>query len=120
MHFEGRDLKLYAEPVSVNELQEGAVYFLVDFVDNETCIPRLQPFVHIGRDLARGDVGRLYFQDAFSYWQGVRFGAAGDDADEAEFIQTAEARARPVYEYERALEILMSCSLRRRGLPGAM
>ena len=34
MHFEGRELKPYAEPVSKSELREGETYFAVNYVDN--------------------------------------------------------------------------------------
>jgi hypothetical protein len=119
MQFEARELAEYPESVPVHELKEGAIYFAVEFVDRGTFLPRLEPRVYIGRDLCPGDVGQLYFQDAASYLEGVRFGSAGSAIADATFVQTPEARDKrvSVFEYERALEILMSCSLRRRQEP---
>jgi hypothetical protein len=52
----------------------------------------------------------LYFQDIQSYRRGVRF-----DSPEAEEEATFETGAgRFMFEYERALDVLMSCALRRR------
>jgi hypothetical protein len=120
VYFEGRELKNHAEAVPVDELKEGSVYFLVDFIDPEMHLPRLEPVVYIGSDLAAGDVGQLYFQDLASYRDGIRFGAKMDEAADPLFVQTPLARMRPVFEFEKALEILMSCSLRRQGVPGTM
>jgi hypothetical protein len=112
MHFEGRELKPYAQPISAAELREGTVYFSVHFVDSEMLIPIVAPLVFVGRDLEPGDDGQLYFQDIESYRRGVRYGSTAED-DLASFI--LEPEERPViFDYERALEELMSCSLRRR------
>ena len=120
MRFEARELKNFAEPVPLGELKEGVVYFQVAFIDNEMCLPRLEPVVYIGKDISPGDVGQLYFQDAASYRDGFRFGDASQETAQAVFTQTPAARSISVYDYERALEILMSCSLRRQGIPGTM
>lgn len=122
MRFEERELKAYAEPVPVEELKEGAVYFLVEFLDVDMHVPRMEPLIFLGRNLGEGDAGQLYFQDADSYRKGIRYGEEPREETEGQavFIQTPEKRGRPVYEYERALDILMSCSLRRRGIRGTM
>ena len=39
MHFEGRELKPYAEPVTASELKQGSVYFSVTFADDDMTIP---------------------------------------------------------------------------------
>src|SRR5258708_29857054 len=82
MRFEARELKPYSEPVRVEELQEGRVYFAVNFLDTAMLIPTMEPVVFIGRNLEPGDVERFYFQDADSYRQGIRYGTgvAEDDA----------------------------------------
>lgn len=111
MRFEARELKPYAEPVSPEELREGEMYFAVFFLDDDAMVPVLAPRVFIGRDLETGDQGEIYFQDFDSYKRGVRFESASEKDDDAVFEKGAE---RHIFEYERALDVLMSCALRRR------
>jgi hypothetical protein len=73
MHFEARELKSHAEPVSPAELQVGATYFSIQFVDSEMMIPELEALVFIGRELVPDHEASLYFQDAESYGKGIRF-----------------------------------------------
>jgi hypothetical protein len=110
MRFEERELKPYAEPVSLEELKTGETYFAVLFVDDDMRVPILEPKVFVGRDLEPGDDGQLYFQDYDSYQRGVRF----DDStgDEGAVFETGAEKH--VFEYERALDLLMVCALRRR------
>src|SRR5262245_46597246 len=110
MEFEARKLKSYAEPVPTDSLAIGEVYFNVLFLDEETLIPTMEPVVFIGKNLATGDVDSLYFQDAASYRDGIRFGPDATDEDATFF--TGSTRA--VFTYERALDLLLACSLRRR------
>lgn len=72
MRFEARDLKDYAEPVSLKALRINGVYFSVQFLDEEMLIPILNPLIFLGRNLCKGDHGLLDFQDFDSYRQGVR------------------------------------------------
>ncbi|MDR3748415.1 MAG: hypothetical protein P4M04_09720 [Acidobacteriota bacterium] len=69
--FEERELPPYAEPVLVNELKEGSVYFFVNYVDEEGLIPQMETVIFIGRNLEAADVGRVYFQDIDSYRGGA-------------------------------------------------
>jgi hypothetical protein len=112
MRFEGRELPSHAEPVLPAELKEGAVYFSVNFADREMLIPTMEAFVYIGRDLELEDSGELYFQDIESYRKGIRYNLA-TEGDCAQFLLESEDNLH-LLEYERALEILMRCSLRRR------
>jgi hypothetical protein len=82
MRFEERELKPYAQPVSVGNLKEGEVYFSVTFIDDEMCIPTMETLVFIGRDLNNDDSGRLYFQDVDSYMEGIRY----DSAQEEDYV----------------------------------
>jgi len=112
MRFEGRDLKPYSEPVVVSELKEGQVYFSVIFVDDELLIPLVGTWVFAGRKLdPKLEDDRLYFQDVGSYGKGIRYGSP--NAYEAEFQIQREQYVKHIFEYERALEVLMNCSLRR-------
>jgi hypothetical protein len=112
MHFEARELKTYAEPLTAEELVDGEVYFTVHFIDEAMLTPVMDTLVFIGRDLEPDDQGELYFQDASSYRDGVRY-ATARESDRATFIM--EAANKPwIFDFERALEMLMECSLKRR------
>jgi len=115
MRFEGRELKPYAEPVSASELKEGGVYFSVTFADDDMSIPIIQTLVFIGRNMDESDADQMYFQDIDSYQQGVRYESATEE-DHAVFIRCSKDELNSVFEYEHALDVLMRCSLRRRGL----
>jgi len=119
MRFEARELKPYAEPVPAAELKEGMAYFSVEFVDSAMHLPRLEPVVFIGRDLCPGDAGQVYFQDAASYLRGTRYHANNEPSD-AEFFQCPEGQTKHIFNYEQALDEMMSCSLRRKGVGGTM
>ncbi|MGB0037072.1 MAG: hypothetical protein WBP79_16515 [Candidatus Acidiferrales bacterium] len=110
MRFEERELKPYAETVPPDGLEVGTVYFAVNFIDDEMLIPIVEPKVFIGRNLNPEQGDYLYFQDIDSYRQGVRF-EAGTQTSEARFETGTE---RHIFEYERALDVLMRCALRRR------
>jgi hypothetical protein len=110
MEFEARQLKSYAEPVSVDSLSIGEVYFNVLFLDDDILIPMMQPVVFVGKNLASGDADSLYFQDAESYREGIRFGPGASESGATFFTGSTQA----VFTYERALDLLLGCSLRRR------
>jgi hypothetical protein len=112
MRFEERELKAYAEPVLPDQLQEGKVYFSVIFLDEDGLVPMMEPRVFIGSKVEpEGD--KLYFQAFHSYQRGIRFESPNAD-DEATF-QTGTGRY--MFEYDRALDVLMACALRRRKPP---
>ena len=111
---EARELKSYAEPVTASLLKEGQVYFSVQFADEEMLIPIMETWV-FGRKLDPEDrEDHLYFQDVESYLQGVRYDTA--TPENASFQVAVEENMKHIFEYERALEQLMQCSLRRRRL----
>lgn len=112
MRFEARDLKPYAEPMVPRALSVDAIYFSVQFVDDEMLIPELEPLVFIGRNLGVDDQGLLYFQDAGSYRQGRRFESG--DTDDAVFYAQTDDEIKHIFEYERALDVLLTCALKRR------
>ena len=113
LHFEARELKPYAEPVSSADLREGEVYFAVNFIDDEMLIPTMETVVFAGRNLAAGDAGLVYFQDIDSYREGIRYHSVSEEA-EATFQVGPENNIGHIFQYERALEQLMGCSLRRK------
>jgi hypothetical protein len=116
LRFEGRDLKPYGEYVQPSGLVEGEIYFAVHFVDDQMLVPELDAVVFIGRNLERGDSGRLYFQDAASYMRGIRYGKIGEHADDGDTkIHVVEENSPFVFDFERALDVLLRCSLKRQG-----
>jgi hypothetical protein len=117
MQFEARELKSYAEPVTASLLKEGQVYFSVQFADEEMLIPIMETWVFAGRKLDPTDTEEhLYFQDVESYLQGIRYDTA--TPQNAAFQVALEENTSHIFEYERALEQLMKCSLRRERLSG--
>jgi hypothetical protein len=112
MRFEARELKPYAEPVSTPSLKQGEVYFSIQYADEALLVPVIETLVFAGRNLDNRDPELLYFQDAESYRQGIRYGS--DEAEKASFQLGRDGKVNHIFEYEHALEELMKCSLRRR------
>ena len=104
--------KPYGDFTTASHLVPGETYFAVHFLDDRLLVPELTALVFIGRDRQPGDSGKLYFQDAGSYLTGVRY-ESSSHANEAEF-HTVDQDTPFVFEFERALETLMLCSLKRR------
>jgi len=113
IHFEEREIKPYAEPVSATELRVGEVYFFVNYVDH-LLTPMMETVVFIGRDLEEGDVGLLYFQDVRSYRQGVSYESTTKGNSKATLYAALENQTSHIFEYEHALDELLGCWLRRR------
>ncbi len=113
MRFEERELPSHAEPISSSDLREGEVYFSVNYVDDDMLLPTMETVVFIGRNLQPGDSGQVYFQDIDSYRGGVRYESATEE-DYVEFSTGSENEVSHIFTYEKALEELMKCSLRRR------
>lgn len=112
-HFEGRELKTFAEPVSSAELRKGEVYFAINYIDDAMLIPVMETLVFVGSNLEPGDVGEAYFQDVESYREGVPYNFGADEGS-ATFYSGPENELNHIFTYERALDVLMRCSLRRR------
>ena len=130
MRFPARELKPYGEYVRSKDLVVGEVYFRVQFLDNHMLVPEVAPCVFVGRNLFPGDQERtpslLYFQDFDSYSAGVRYETtdsrsetrAGDQSpdelvDRPSFESEEESDYSDVCEFEKALDQLLECSLRR-------
>ena len=116
MTFEPRDLKPYAEPVSKSDLREGETYFAVQFADEKLLIPRLEPFIFLGKNLEEGDTDLFYFQNFESYAAGIRYATATEE-DGPLFEAYGPDEGQHLFEFERALDRLLVCSLRRREYP---
>ena len=111
MRFE-RELPPFAEPISAAALKEGSVYFAVQFLDDDLLTPVMEALVFLGKNLGSEDMDQLHFQDAESYRDGVRSGSA--DAEEAIFYVQSENELNHIFEYERAVDVLLRCLLKRR------
>lgn len=109
MRFEGRELKDYAEPVLPDQLQEGKVYFALVFLDKDGLVPTMEPRVFVGPKV-EAEGTQLYFQDFASYRRGIRF--ESPNAEEEATFETGAGRY--IFEYDRALDVLLACALRRQ------
>ena len=110
MRFEGRDLKPYIETVERDQLVEGELYFSVTYVDDQMVMPILLSLVFVGRNLEPGDQDECYFQDLDSYAAGVRYATASEE-EPATFHRGDIINS--IQLYDRALDELLRCSLRR-------
>ena len=113
IHFEEREIKPYAEPVSAAELRAGEVYFFLNYVDH-LITPTMETVVFIGRNLEEGDVGILYFQDVRSYRQGVSYESTTEGDGGGTIYAALESQTGQIFEYEQALDGLLRCWLRRK------
>ena len=115
MEFEARELKEYVEPVTVENLQAGSIYFAVQFLDADMLVPVLEPLIYLGKSLPGTEQGNLCFQSLESYLEGVRFDSA-TTSERQSFQITSPNSVNHIFEYERALDVLMRCALERRKL----
>ena len=111
-NFEARELAPYPEPISAPQLQGGSIYFILNYVDDEMLIPVMETVVFVGRDLKAGDSGLVYLQDIDSYMEGIRYDTPAE-SNYGTFHTRRDDLLSDIFEYERALEELMRCSIRR-------
>lgn len=120
LRFEARDLTPWAEYVTTDHLRVGDVYFDVRFLDDDSLVPVLEPLVFIGYNLGNGDTSAVYFQDAASYLSGVHAYSPGQPPQPSgteAVVCRFTGDGGHVLTYDRALEVLMRCSLRRARHP---
>ncbi len=106
----------YSEPVAASQLRQGEIYFSLNFIDEEMLIPVLQPVTYVGSNLREGDVDVVYLQDLESYREGVRLeDEAGDSGTaNAVFVSGRASEMHHIFEFEKALDVLLACALRHR------
>ena len=85
---------------------------MVGYVDDAMLFPEVEPVVYAGEDLASGDEGTQYFQDFQSYSAGIRHATASAEAP-ARFVTFSVAEGGAVFEFEKAVDELLRCSLCR-------
>jgi hypothetical protein len=112
MRFEARELKPYAEPVQATDLQPGRVYFSVQFVDEDMLMPVLEPLEFVGANIHQGDVGQLYFRAVTA--SAFQLVDRADNLDKVRLYRAGNSEINHIFEYERALDRLLACALRRR------
>ena len=116
MHFLARELPPYSEPVSADRLRDSAVYFSVTYADAEMHLPTVETLVFIGRNLESSEKDRLFFQDIDSHRKGIRYNSRSISKHATFFVCSPEELGA-VFEFEKALEELMRCYIRRRQEP---
>lgn len=111
--FPATELKPYAEPVSPDGLKRGRVYFSLQYLDSDLLVPVLQPLIFLGYDLDGDDPRLRFFQDFDSFRAGIRYSKRTEE-ESTYFEVCGPEDGKHIFEYEQALEQLMSCALRRR------
>jgi hypothetical protein len=119
--------------VKPSDLEVGQVYFRLSYLDDAMRVPELMPLVFVGRDLDSENDGtyRSRFQDAGSYFAGVRWGHEPQpiqrETEEERFekllerghFETFTEADGSVLTFETALDLLLLCSLERNTRGGS-
>ncbi len=107
-----RELKPYAEPVVLEKLITGNIYFAVQYSDRDLLIPIVRPLAYLGRNLDGASADIFYFQDFESFSMGVRYGR--DFESKRDHFELCDLKGGAyIFEFEKAVEELMKCGLRR-------
>lgn len=106
-----RKVPSYAEPVTAEELREGEVYHSVQFADEDMLLPIVETLVFTGRETDEDGSALYCFQDIDSRQRGIKRGSP--DAEGALFYLQHERHLNHIFEYDRALDELIRCSMRR-------
>lgn len=100
-----------AEPVVFAELATGAVYFLLNFFDDEMLVPDLRTVVYIGIDVDGETNSKVYFQDYESF---IDIGPFPDSREgSVAVVRFASDKITCVFELDKAIDILADCQMRR-------
>lgn len=117
MRFESRELNLYAEPIKASQLERGAVYFLVSFVDEKLHIPVVETLVFGGIEEHAVQAPKFVFHSVSSNLGGEPTSSdARKKFAESAILKCEERELAGIYDFEHALDVLLRCSLRRRNL----
>jgi hypothetical protein len=99
------------DPVSWQDLQPGAIYYRVVFVDERLTVPSVAPVVFLGfEEQARQPLARFRSAEA-----GLGTGGDGDSSGPAEFdmFQPRESLST-LFDFETMLGQVLASALRRR------
>jgi hypothetical protein len=102
------------------ELDEGKVYFDVDYSEDELKIPNIHTYVFVGKDLHDGDNGDFYFQTSDCYIEHGPFFKVTDSniKSELEIISMKEDLAEMLYTIESLQNLLKEKALKFSGTFG--
>lgn len=114
LEFKKRFLEPFIEPVEASELQEGSIYYTIDYSDSEMMIPHVMTVVYIGKNLDEDDKDIHVFQDFNSYDFGVTMDSKVDGIN-AMFIGQPGDNLNNIFVFEKVLDELIRCSFRREG-----
>jgi len=109
LRFEERELRRYGQPVSAKYIKEGQVYFSLGFA-RDMRVPVMETLVYIGKNLDPGVTNTVYFQDALSYYEGVRY-ETDPEGERSLIYLFPEDQTKGVFVFERALDLLLEVSL---------
>lgn len=111
--FPATELPPYAEPVSPQEMQEGRVYFALQFLDRDLLVPHLYPLIFLGTDLDGESENLRVFQHFNSYIARARYDTHSEQDSEC-FQYYGQEEGKHIFDFENALKVLMRCALTRR------
>jgi hypothetical protein len=112
MRFEAREVEDYAEPVASSDLRKGESYFMLQFMDDTMLVPIMTPFVFVGTHSWESGDERYILQEYDSYAAGERFDPGGESLVAFQLYRANEMNH--IFEFEKALNVLLRCSIRRR------
>ena len=105
-------LKPYAEPAAASEMKKGRVYFACHFMDEEMFVPILTPMIYLG-NLDPNEPELRLFQNFDSFRCEVRY-PEDYSGHEDSFEWYGPDEGKHIFEFDRALETLMRCAIRRK------
>ena len=111
IRFGPREFGPAAEPVTGDDLRNGVVYFALQFADPNLLVPIVEPLIFVGRNLRQNDTGSLYFH-SFESYEGQVPAPTGRLGPDFQVYHLGETNH--IFEYERALDELMRCAIRRK------
>ncbi|MBT2119744.1 hypothetical protein KK141_21675 [Dyella sp. LX-66] len=112
--FEKREIDFYAQHVTYDELTVGDDYYMISYADGDCKIPVMESLIYLGKNIVGLDSAEtLYFQDAESYRAGVRV-TDSPERGTYELHGLKPDQLDMIYDFERALEELMRCSMQRK------
>jgi hypothetical protein len=111
--FDKREIDLYAQHVTYDELTVGGDYYMISYADGDFRIPIMESLIYLGKDIV-GDspTETLYLQDMESYRAGVRI-TDKPERGTYELYGLKPDQLDMLFDFERALEELMRCSMQR-------
>ena len=119
LEFRKRFLEPYIEPVHVSRLEIGSVYYSVLYSEDDKAMaePLVETVIFLGLNLENDEEENFYFQDYNSYHDGIRIDDESNCYRGSIYFgpKDKQVTISHIFEFEKALEELMRCSLRREG-----